>query len=84
MARHGSARHRSAPLERLDGRRRLKAAVSHSSGKPPALSWSMLEMARGYVSAEMNVFLLIRVSLEVQERIGAIQVAALTVCEAKD
>ena len=41
-------------------------------------------MARGYVSAEMNVFLLIRVSLEVQERIEAIQVAVLIVCEAKD
>ena len=57
--------------------------MSHSSGKPPALSWSMLEMARGYVSAEMNVLLSIRVFLEVQERIGVIQVAVLMVCEAK-
>ena len=84
MARHGSTRHCSAPLEWLDGRQKLKAAVSHSSGKPSTLSLSVLEMARGYVSAEMNVFLLIRVSLEVQERIGVIQVAVLIVCEAKD
>ena len=40
-------------------------------------------MARGYVSAEMNVLLSIRVFLEVQERIGVIQVAVLIVCEAK-
>ena len=72
MARHGSARHCSAPLEWLDGRLRLRAAVSHSSGIPPAPSLSMLEMARGYVSAEMSVLLSIRVSLEVQERIGVI------------
>ena len=42
----------------------------------------MLEMTCGYVSAEMNVFLLVRVSLEVQERMGAIWVAVLIVCEA--
>ena len=41
----------------------------------------MLEMARGYVSGEMNVFLLVRVSLEVQERMGAIRVAVLIACE---
>ena len=83
MARHGSARHCSAPLEWLDGRLRLKAAVSHSSGRPPAPSLSVSEMARGYVSAEMNVLLSTRVSPEVQEWIGVIQVAVLIVCEAK-
>ena len=57
--------------------------MSHSSGKPPAPLLSMLEMARGYVSAEMNVLLSIRVSPEVQERVGVIQVAVLIVCEAK-
>ena len=56
--------------------------VSCFSERPSAPSSSMLEMARGYVSAEMNV-LLIRVFLEVQERIGVIQVALLIVCEAK-
>ena len=38
-------------------------------------------MARGYVSGEMNVLLLVRVSLEVQERIGVTQAAVLIVCE---
>ena len=38
-------------------------------------------MARGHVSVEMNVLLLIRVSLEVQERMGAIWVAVLIVRE---
>ena len=54
-------------------------------GKPPTpsptSSGGMLTMACGYVSAEMNVFLLVRVSLEVQERMGAIWVAVLIVCE---
>ena len=67
MARHGSTRHCSAPLECLDGRQELKAAVSHSSGKPSAPSLSVLEMACGYVSVEMNVLLSIRVFLAVQE-----------------
>ena len=57
--------------------------VSCFSERPSIPSSSMLEMARGYVSAEMNVLLSIRVFLEVQERIGVIQVAVLIVCEAK-
>ena len=40
-------------------------------------------MAYGHVSVQMNVLLSIRVFLEVQERIGVIQVAVLIVCEAK-
>ena len=57
--------------------------VSCFSERPPDPSSSMLEMARGHVSVEMNVLLSIRVFLEVQERIGVIQVAVLIVCEAK-
>ena len=57
--------------------------VSCFSERPSAPSLSVLEMARSYVSAEMNVLLSIRVFLEVQERIGVIQVAVLIVCEAK-
>ena len=51
--------------------------------RPSAPSSSMLETAHGQVSGEMNVLLSIRVFLEVQERIGVIQVAVLIVCEAK-
>ena len=51
--------------------------------RPSAPSSSMLEMAHGHVSVEMNVLLSIRVSFAVQEWIGVIQVAVLIVCEAK-
>ena len=66
-----------------EGRQKLKAAVLYPSGEPPALSWSILEMARGYVSVEMNVLLSIRVFLAAQEWIGVVQVAVLTACGAK-
>ena len=41
----------------------------------------MPEMVQGPVSGEMNVLLLIRVSLEVPGWMGAIWVAVLIVCE---